>query len=191
MYPYIKRSLDLFSSLLLIVVLSPVFAAVAVLIKAESSGPVIFNQKRAGKNQRDFTIYKFRTMRQDTPRDTPTHLLQGTQNYVTVVGKVLRRLSLDELPQLVNILRGEMSFIGPRPALWHQFDLLEERERLGANGVLPGLTGWAQVNGRDELPIPVKAGFDGEYAARISFLFDVKILFLTVKKVFTGEGIQR
>jgi len=191
MYPFIKRSLDLFSSLLMLVLLSPVLAAIAVLIKAESPGPVIFTQKRAGKNRRDFTIYKFRTMRTDTPKDTPTHLLQDPQNYVTKIGKILRRLSMDELPQLVNILRGDMSFIGPRPALWNQFDLLEARERLGANGVMPGLTGWAQVNGRDELPIPIKAGFDGEYASRIGFSFDVRIMLMTIKKVFTGEGIKR
>ncbi|MCL2351128.1 MAG: sugar transferase [Firmicutes bacterium] len=191
MYPTVKRFLDFFAALLLLAVLSPVFAAVAVLIKAESPGPVIFRQKRAGKNRRLFTIYKFRTMRADAPKDTPTHLLQDPRSYVTGTGKVLRRLSLDELPQLVNILRGDMSFVGPRPALWNQDDLLAERERLGANGAAPGLTGWAQVNGRDELPIPVKAGFDGEYAARRSFAFDAKIALLTVKKVFTGEGIRR
>lgn len=191
MYPPIKRALDIFASLLLLIVLSPVLAAIAVLIKAESPGPVIFRQQRAGRDQRRFTIYKFRTMRTDAPKDTPTHLLQGPQNFVTKVGGVLRRLSLDELPQLANILRGDMSFIGPRPALWNQYDLLEERERLGANGPRPGLTGWAQVNGRDDLPILVKAGFDGEYAKKISFRFDAKVLFMTVKKVFTGEGIQR
>ena len=189
MYTHVKRILDFLLSLLALVVLSPLLLVLAVIIRATSPGPVFFRQKRVGQYKSHFMIYKFRTMRTDAPKDQPTHLLKDPNAYITPVGRFLRRSSLDELPQLFNILRGEMSLVGPRPALWNQFDLIAERDKYGANDVRPGLTGWAQINGRDELPIDVKARLDGEYVKRMSFFFDTRCILGTVIKVMRSEGI--
>jgi O-antigen biosynthesis protein WbqP len=172
------------------IILWPVFLIIAVLIKLDSKGPVFFKQKRVGKNKTHFYILKFRTMRTDTPKDMPTHMLKNPEMFITKVGKFLRKTSLDELPQIINILKGEMSIIGPRPALWNQYDLIEERDKYGANDIHPGLTGWAQINGRDELPIDIKAKYDGEYVERMSFAFDVKIFFKTIFSVLKSEGVK-
>ena len=185
----LKRVLDFILSLVGLVILSPVLLIIALIIKLTSPGPVFFKQKRVGKNKTYFNILKFRTMRTDTPKDTPTHLLANPDQYITPIGKVLRKTSLDELPQIINILKGDMSIIGPRPALWNQYDLIEERDRYGANDILPGLTGWAQINGRDELEIDVKARLDGEYVERMSFLFDCKCFFGTITSVLKHEGV--
>ena len=185
----LKRVLDFILSLIGLVVLSPVLLIIALIIKMTSPGPVFFKQKRVGKNKTYFNILKFRTMRTDTPKDTPTHLLANPEQYITSIGKVLRKTSLDELPQIINILKGDMSIIGPRPALWNQYDLIEERDKYGANDILPGLTGWAQINGRDELEIDVKAKLDGEYVERMSFLFDCKCFFGTITSVLKHEGV--
>ncbi len=189
MYPVVKRFFDLVCSLLGIILLSPLLLILALLIKCTSPGPVLFRQKRVGKNKTYFEILKFRSMRIDAPHDVPTHLLQNAQSAITPIGHFLRKTSLDELPQLFNILLGQMSVIGPRPALWNQYDLIAERDRYGANRLTPGLTGWAQVNGRDELPIPVKAKLDGYYAEHLSFSLDLKIFFKTIANVFSGAGI--
>jgi len=186
---FIKRLLDIVLSGLGIIVLSPVLLIIALLIKLEDRGPVFFTQKRVGIHKGYFTILKFRTMRVDTPRDTPTHLLENPQQWITRIGRILRKTSLDELPQIFQIFSGKMSIVGPRPALWNQYDLIEERDRYGANDVVPGLTGLAQVMGRDELEIDVKAAFDGEYANNISFAMDMKIFFMTVKNVISHEGV--
>lgn len=185
---FFKNLLDFILSLLAIVILFPFFLIFGIIIKLESKGPIFFRQERIGKNKKHFKIYKFRTMRTDTPKDIPTHMLKNPDAYITKFGHFMRRTSIDELPQIINILKGEMSIIGPRPALWNQDNLLEERDKYGANNIKPGLTGWAQINGRDELPIPVKAKFDGEYANKISFLFDLKIFFMTIIKVFKHDG---
>lgn len=185
----LKRVLDFMLSLVGLVILSPVLLIIVLIIKLTSPGPVFFKQKRVGKNKTYFNILKFRTMRTDTPKDTPTHLLANPDQYITPIGKVLRKTSLDELPQIINILKGDMSIIGPRPALWNQYDLIEERDRYGANDILPGLTGWAQINGRDELEIDVKARLDGEYVERMSFLFDCKCFFGTITSVLKHEGV--
>ena len=185
----LKRVLDFILSLVGLILLSPVLLIIALIIKLTSPGPVFFKQKRVGKNKTYFNILKFRTMRTDTPKDTPTHLLANPDQYITSIGKVLRKTSLDELPQIINILKGDMSIIGPRPALWNQYDLIEERDRYGANDILPGLTGWAQINGRDELEIDVKARLDGEYVERMSFLFDCKCFFGTITSVLKHEGV--
>jgi len=189
-YFIIKRFIDLVLSLIGIIVLSPLFLIIAILIKLDSKGPVIFKQKRVGKDGKYFNILKFRTMRTDCPKDVPTHLLSNPDMYITKMGKFLRKSSLDELPQLFNILKGDMSIIGPRPALYNQYNLIEERERYKANSIRPGLTGWAQINGRDEIPIKLKAQLDGEYVEKLSFLFDVKCFALTVFKVLKSEGIK-
>ena len=188
-YLVIKRIIDVIFSILGLIILIPAFLIVSIAIKIESKGPVIFKQKRIGKGKKYFTIYKFRTMRSDTPKDMPTHMLKNANGCITKVGNILRKTSLDELPQLVNILKGDMSIIGPRPALWNQDDLVEEREKYHANDIRPGLTGWAQVNGRDELEIPVKAKYDGEYIEKVSLWFDIKIFFKTIINVFKHEGI--
>ena len=158
-------------------------------IKLDSKGPVLFRQKRVGINKTYFNILKFRTMKIDTPKDMPTHLLKDPQQYITKVGGFLRKTSLDELPQIINILKGDMAIVGPRPALWNQYDLIEERDKYGANDILPGLTGWAQINGRDELPIAVKARLDGEYVKHMGFLMDVRCILGTVISVVRQEGI--
>lgn len=185
----IKRIIDIICSLMAIIFLSFIYLPVCLIVKLTSPGPVFFKQKRVGKNKSYFNILKFRTMRIDTPKDCPTHLLANPDRYITKVGKFLRKTSLDELPQIFNIFKGDMSVIGPRPALWNQDDLIAERDKYGVNEIKPGLTGWAQVNGRDELPISVKAKLDGEYVDRLSFLFDVKCLFLTVVSVFKSDGV--
>ena len=186
---YGKRALDFILSLGGIVCLSWLLLALAAAIKLDSPGPVFFKQKRVGIHKTHFEIYKFRTMRSDTPHDMPTHLLTDPDRYITRVGRFLRRTSLDELPQLWNILKGDMAVIGPRPALWNQYDLLEERDKYGANDVRPGLTGLAQIHGRDELEIPVKAKLDGEYAADITFRGDVKLFFGTIGAVVRRDGV--
>lgn len=186
---YIKRIIDFILSLVAIVILSPLLLLIAILIKLDSEGPVLFKQKRIGMHKTHFYMLKFRTMRIDSPKDVPTHLLKNPDQWITRVGKFLRKTSLDELPQLFNIIKGEMSIIGPRPALWNQDDLIAERDKYGANDVRPGLTGWAQVNGRDELPIEVKARYDGEYVQKMSFMFDLKCLLKTVVSVIKGEGV--
>jgi O-antigen biosynthesis protein WbqP len=187
---YIKRIIDFTLSLIAMIILWPVFLLIAVLIKLDSKGPVLFKQKRVGKDKKHFYILKFRTMRTDTPKDMPTHMLKNPEVFITRVGKFLRKTSLDELPQIINILKGEMSIIGPRPALWNQYDLIEERDKYGANDIYPGLTGWAQINGRDELPIDIKAKYDGEYVERMSLGFDVKIFFKTIFSVLRSEGVK-
>lgn len=185
----VKRIIGFLMALILVVLLSPILLIIAIAIKCESKGPVFFKQKRVGKQKKLFEIYKFRSMRTDTPKDQPTHLLQNPESYITKVGGFLRKTSLDELPQLFNILKGEMAWVGPRPALWNQYDLIEERDKYGANDVMPGLTGWAQINGRDELEIPVKAKYDGEYVEKCSFLFDLKCFFGTFISVAKQDGV--
>ena len=189
MYQKVKRVLDFSISMLGLIVLSPLFCVLIVWIKLDSRGPVLFKQKRVGIDKSHFLILKFRTMRIDTPRDVPTHMLQDPERYITRAGRFLRKTSLDELPQILNILKGDMALVGPRPALWNQYDLIAERDKYGANSIRPGLTGWAQVNGRDELEIPVKAALDGEYVKKMSFLFDLKCLLKTVTSVFKREGV--
>lgn len=184
-----KRLIDIILSGAGLIVLLPVFIVIGALIKLESRGPVFFRQKRVGLHKKTFSIMKFRSMRTDTPKDTPTHMLADPTKYITRVGVFLRKTSLDELPQIINILKGDMAVIGPRPALWNQGDLIAERDKYGANDVLPGLTGWAQINGRDELEIPVKAKLDGEYVERMSFLFDLKCFFGTIISIFRHDGV--
>lgn len=184
-----KRLIDLLLSACGIVVLSPVLLILVIAIKLDSPGPIFFKQKRVGLHKKHFNILKFRTMRIDTPRDMPTHMLSNPEQWITKVGGFLRKTSLDELPQLFNIFMGQMSVIGPRPALWNQDDLIAERDKYGANDVVPGLTGWAQINGRDELEIPVKAKLDGEYVEKMSFAFDVKCFIGTVVSVLKHDGV--
>lgn len=186
---YMKRPLDFILSLAGIIVLSPVLLVIIICIKVSSPGPIFFKQKRVGVHKTHFNILKFRTMRMDTPKDVPTHLLKDPDQYITGIGKFLRKTSLDELPQLFNILKGDMAVIGPRPALWNQYDLIAERDKYGANDILPGLTGWAQINGRDELEIDVKARLDGEYVQKMSFLFDCKCFFGTITSVLHHDGV--
>ncbi|MDO5400277.1 MAG: sugar transferase [Eubacteriales bacterium] len=186
---YGKRLLGLLLSGIGIVVLSPVLLVIAVAIKLDDPGPVLFRQRRVGIHKTYFNILKFRTMRMDAPRDMPTHLLDDPQEYITRVGEFLRKTSLDELPQIFQIFTGKMAIVGPRPALWNQDDLIAERDKYGANDVRPGLTGWAQINGRDELPIHVKAWFDGEYVRKLSFRFDCKCFFATILSVLRHEGV--
>jgi len=188
-YPTIKRAADFILSLTAIILLSPVFLIIAAWIKLDSKGPVFFKQKRIGKNKKHFYILKFRTMRTDTPSDMPTHMLQNPDAFITKSGKFLRKTSLDELPQIINILKGEMSIIGPRPALWNQYDLIAERDKYGANDIYPGLTGWAQINGRDELPIEVKARKDGVYVRMMSIGMDIRCFFGTIMSVLRSDGV--
>ena len=188
-YAAIKRSVDIILSLLGLILLSPLFLILIIAIKLDSPGPVLFKQKRVGIHKSHFNILKFRTMYADTPKDVATHLLANPDQYITKMGKFLRKTSLDELPQIINILKGEMSIVGPRPALWNQYDLIAERDKYGANEVPVGLTGWAQINGRDELPIEVKARHDGEYVERRGLWFDVKCVFCTVECVCKRDGV--
>ena len=188
-YLKIKRVIDFVLSGIGLILLSPVFLLLIISIKLDSPGPVLFKQKRVGIHKQHFNILKFRTMRIDTPSDMPTHLLENPDQWITKVGKFLRKTSLDELPQIINIVKGEMSIIGPRPALWNQFDLIEARDIYGANDIPVGLTGWAQINGRDELEIDVKARLDGEYAEKISFPMDVRCFFGTIFSVLRREGV--
>ena len=186
---FIKRILDLVISFIGLVLLSPLILLLCILIKLDSKGPILFKQKRVGKDKEYFNILKFRTMSIDTPKDMPTHLLRNPDAYITNVGKFLRKTSLDELPQIINILKGEMTIIGPRPALWNQEDLIRERDKYHANDIKPGLTGWAQINGRDELEIPLKAKLDGYYVKHMSFLFDFKCFIGTFTSVLKHEGV--
>lgn len=189
-YVLIKSIMDIvFSFTALIFLLIP-FLVIAIIIKATSKGPVFFTQKRVGKNKKIYTIHKFRTMRVDAPSDSPTHMLANPDEYITNIGRFLRRTSIDELPNIIDIIRGKMSFIGPRPALYNQEDLIQERDKYNANNLKPGITGWAQVNGRDELPIPIKAALDGEYVNKISLSLDIKIIFKTILKVLKSEGVR-
>jgi O-antigen biosynthesis protein WbqP len=188
-YLIIKRALDIVFSLIGIILLSPIYLILIFAIKLDSRGPVLFKQERVGINKTYFKILKFRTMKIDTPNDIPTHLLENPGQYITRVGKFLRKTSLDELPQIWNIFVGQMSIIGPRPALWNQYDLIEERDKYGVNNITPGLTGWAQINGRDELPIEEKAELDGEYVKNISIWFDAKCFFKTVISVIRRDGV--
>lgn len=189
MYPVIKRLLAVLISGIAIITLSPIFLIIALIIKIDSKGPVLFKQKRVGKDKVHFEIYKFRTMYIDTPSDMPTHLLKDPKAMITRVGGFLRKTSLDELPQLFNILKGEMAIVGPRPALWNQYDLIEERDKYGANAIRPGLTGWAQINGRDELEIDIKAKLDGYYVQNMSFLLDIKCFLGTFLSVLKSDGV--
>lgn len=185
----IKRTLDIVLSFVGIVVLALPMLVVALMIKVEDPGPALFSQKRIGKGKSTFLLYKFRSMKLSTPHDVPTHLLENPEQYLLKCGKTMRKLSIDELPQLFNILKGDMSVVGPRPALWNQDDLIAERDKYGANDVKPGLTGWAQVNGRDELEIPVKAKLDGDYVAKVSFAMDAKCFFKTFGNVLSHKGV--
>ena len=185
----LKRLLAIVLSLLGILCLGWLLLLLSIAIKLDSPGPILFKQKRLGRGKSHFYILKFRTMRTDTPKDMPTHLLADPDQYITRVGRFLRKTSLDELPQLFNILQGDMAIIGPRPALWNQFDLIAERDKYGANDIRPGLTGWAQINGRDELEIDVKARLDGEYVQNLSFAFDVKCFFGTIRAVLNRDGV--
>jgi O-antigen biosynthesis protein WbqP len=188
-YLIFKRFYDTLGALIALILFSPLFIALIFLIKLDSKGPIFFKQKRIGRNKKHFNILKFRTMKFDTPKDTPTHLLQNPEQYITKTGKFLRKSSLDELPQLINILKGDMSIIGPRPALWNQFDLIKERDKYNVHKLYPGITGYAQIKGRDTLPIPAKATLDGEYVKKISLWLDIKIFILTFVRVFKSEGI--
>ena len=186
---FVKRVLDMILSFCALVILAIPMAVVAVMIKLDSKGPVLFWQKRVGIHKETFMMPKFRSMYTETPAEMPTHLLNDPERWITPVGKVCRKQSIDELPQIWSILTGKMSIIGPRPALWNQFDLIKERDKYGANDVRPGLTGWAQINGRDELEIPVKAKLDGEYVEKMSFLFDCKCFFGTILAVLRHDGV--
>ena len=184
-----KRLIDIILSVIGLIVLSPIFLILIIAIKLDSKGPILFRQKRVGIHKTHFNILKFRTMKIDTPKDTPTHLLENPDQWITKVGKFLRKTSLDELPQIINILKGEMSIVGPRPALWNQYDLLEERDKYGANDIPPGLTGWAQINGRDTVTIEDKARYDGYYAEKLGLAIDMKCFFGTVSSVLKRDGV--
>ena len=186
---FFKRFIDVVLSGMGLIVLAIPMAVVAIIIKVEDPGPVIFKQKRVGIHKKYFNLYKFRSMKMNTPHDMPTHMLENPEQYILKTGSFIRKTSIDELPQLWNIFKGDMSIIGPRPALWNQDDLVAERDKCGANDVKPGLTGWAQINGRDELEIPVKAKLDGEYVQKMGFLMDVKCFALTVISVLKSEGV--
>jgi len=188
-YTQVKRVIDVILSVTGLLLLWPLMLVIAILIKLDSKGPVFFRQKRIGKGKSEFFILKYRTMRIDTPKDIPTHLLSNPEAYITRVGRFLRKTSLDELPQIFNILKGEMSIVGPRPALWNQDDLIAERDKYGANDVVPGLTGWAQINGRDKLPIPEKARLDGEYVRQMGLGMDLKCFFKTIISVIKRDGV--
>ncbi len=187
---FIKYSFDSIMAFIAVVIFLPILIIpISLLIKLTSKGPVLFRQKRIGQNKKTFYLFKFRTMRIDAPKDVPTHQLKNPEKWITPLGKFLRRTSLDEVPQLFNILRGEMSIIGPRPALWNQDDLIAERDKYGVNELRPGVSGWAQINGRDTLPIPLKAKLDGEYVRRQSFWFDLYIIFRTALKIFKDDTV--
>ena len=186
---YVKRMIDIFLSFCGLVVLSPIYLVLALAIKIDDPGPVLFTQKRVGKNKQYFKLHKFRSMKMCTPHDVPTHMLENPEQYITTIGKILRKYSLDELPQIWDIFIGNMSIIGPRPGLWNQDLLTAERDKYGANDVRPGLTGWAQINGRDELEIPVKAKLDGEYVEKMSILFDCKCFLGTITSVLKSDGV--
>ncbi len=186
---FFKRLIDIVLSGVGLIVLAIPMLIVAIIIRCQDPGPVIFKQKRVGKNKKHFSLYKFRSMRLDTPHDVPTHMLENPEQYILKIGGFIRKTSIDEIPQLWNIFKGDMSIIGPRPALWNQDDLIAERDKYGANDIKPGLTGWAQINGRDELEIPVKAKLDGEYVEKMGFKMDVKCFFGTIKSVLKSDGV--
>lgn len=188
-YMGIKRCLDFLLALLAMILLGWLLIILCIAIKIDDPGPILFKQKRVGIHKKYFHILKFRTMKTSTPKDMPTHMLENPEQYITRVGKFLRKSSLDELPQIFNILAGQMSIVGPRPALWNQYDLIEERDKYGANDVVPGMTGWAQVNGRDELEIPVKAKLDGYYVEHYGFAMDVRCFFKTIGAVLSHDGV--
>lgn len=187
---FFKRIFDLLVSLMVFIFILPIFIIITLMINIESKGSPFFIQKRIGKNKKTFSIFKFRTMKIDTPKDSPTHLLKNPDDHITKIGKFLRKSSLDELPQLINIVKGDMSIVGPRPALWNQYDLIEERDKYGANNIRPGLTGLAQISGRDELSIELKSKYDGDYVKDITFTNDIKIIINTALKVILHEGIK-
>lgn len=188
-YLKFKRFYDFLGALIGLIILSPLYFLLMVLIKLDSKGPVLFKQKRIGRYKKHFNILKFRTMKIDTPKDTPTHMLENPDQWITRMGKFLRKTSLDELPQIINILKGDMSIIGPRPALWNQYDLIEERDKYDVHDLYPGITGYAQIKGRDTLPIPAKAKLDSEYVKRISLWLDIKIFIGTFISVFKSDGV--
>ena len=190
MYKRVKRLLDVVLSLAALMLLAVPMCIFALMIKREDRGPVFFRQKRIGIHKRPFYMYKFRSMKVSTPHDVPTHQLVHPEQYILKCGRWMRKYSIDELAQLINILKGDMSIVGPRPALWNQSDLIAERDKYGANDIKPGLTGWAQVNGRDELEIPEKARFDGEYVQLESFMFDCVCILRTITNVFTHKGVK-
>lgn len=187
---YLKRFFDIILSALGILILSWLFIIISIIIKCTSKGPIFFKQKRVGKDKSYFNILKFRTMRIDTPKDVPTHLLSNPEQYITLIGRFLRKTSLDELPQLFNIFMGDMAIVGPRPALWNQDDLIAERDKYQVNAIRPGLTGLAQVSGRDELPIPIKARYDGEYIKEIQWKNDLRLIFMTLRTVVKQDGVK-
>src|SRR5690554_4359731 len=189
MFKIFKRIMDFLMSLVGLIILLPFFIIIIVAIKLNSKGPILFKQKRVGKNKKHFNIYKFRTMRIDTPKDTPTHMLENPEEWITKMGKFLRKTSLDELPQIFNILKGQMSIVGPRPALWNQDDLILERDKYKANDIYPGLTGYAQIKGRDELPIDKKAELDGYYVKHMGLWLDIKVFLGTIFSVFKSDGV--
>ena len=188
-YLKFKRFYDIILALIGLIVLSPIFLLFVILIKLDSKGPILFKQKRIGRHKKHFYILKFRTMRIDTPKDTPTHMLDNPTQWITKIGKFLRKTSLDELPQIINILKGDMSIIGPRPALWNQYDLIGERDKYNVHILYPGLTGYAQIHGRDELLITEKAKLDGYYVEHINLWIDIKIFFRTIVSIFRSEGV--
>ncbi len=189
MYLKVKRLFDFILALIGLILLSPLFLIIIIAIKLDSKGPVFFKQKRVGVNKTHFNILKFRTMRIDTPKDMPTHLLKNPEQYITKVGKFLRKTSLDELPQILNIIAGSMAIVGPRPALWNQYDLIAERDKYGANNIRPGLTGWAQINGRDTVSIEDKARYDGDYFENLGVKMDVKCFIGTIVTVLKRDGV--
>ena len=189
MYMIFKRFIDIILSFIGLIVLSPIFLILIVAIKLDSKGPILFKQKRIGIHKTHFNILKFRTMRIDAPKDMPTHLLKDPDQWITKIGKFLRKTSLDELPQIINIFKGEMSIVGPRPALWNQYDLIDERDKYGANDVPPGLTGWAQINGRDTVSIEDKAMYDGYYVEKLGLMMDAKIFFGTIGSILKRDGV--
>ncbi len=189
MYLIVKRLFDFILALIGLILLSPLFLIIIIAIKLDSKGPVFFKQKRVGINKTHFNILKFRTMRIDTPKDMPTHLLKNPEQYITKVGKFLRKTSLDELPQILNIIAGSMAIVGPRPALWNQYDLIAERDKYGANNIRPGLTGWAQINGRDTVSIEDKARYDGDYVENLGVKMDVKCFIGTIVIVLKRDGV--
>lgn len=188
-YLVFKKFYDTLGAIIALLLLSPLYIFIMILIKVDSKGPILFKQKRVGRNKKLFSILKFRTMTTETPKDMPTHMLENPEKYITRFGKFLRKTSLDELPQIINILKGDMSIIGPRPALWNQFDLIKERDKYSVHKIYPGITGYAQIKGRDNLTIPEKAALDGEYVKKISLLLDLKIFIKTIIKVIKSEGV--
>jgi len=186
---FFKRLIDFVLSLLALIVLAVPMIIFALIIKHEDKGPALFTQKRVGRGKKLFNMYKFRSMKLSTPHDVPTHFLANPEQYILPCGKWMRKYSIDELPQIINILKGDMAVVGPRPALWNQEDLIAERDKYNANDIRPGLTGWAQINGRDELEIPEKAKLDGEYVKRESFMFDIMCIIKTVTSVFAHKGV--